>query len=79
MEAEVVRKMCVQEEMKRELESQMQRKEEENVREVRERRRMEKTSFGPEEDQRLHEMHVARKMEAKQMTKAGLEELIRER
>ena len=75
----MVRKMCVQEEMKRELESQMQRKEEENVREVRERRRMEKTSFGPEEDQRLHEMHVARKMEAKQMTKAGLEELIRER
>ena len=43
------------------------------------RRKREKTSFGPEENQLLYEMLEQRKNDIKQGTKEGLEELISEK
>lgn len=44
-----------------------------------ERRKKEKTSFGPEENQLLYQMLENRKNDIKQETKVELENLIRER
>ena len=79
IDAEIVRKMMVQEETRKELENQMVFKQIENDNELRERRRKEKTSFGPEEDELLYQMLAERRKDAKQATKQDLEELIRER
>ena len=51
----------------------------ENDNDKRERRRKEKTSFGPEEDEILFQMLHNRKKDNVQATKEDLEELIKER
>ena len=79
IDAEVIRKMMIQEETRKELENQIVYKQLENEAEERERRKKERTSFGPEEDELLYQMMLARRNENKQATKQDLEELIKER
>jgi hypothetical protein len=54
IDAEIIRKMIIQEETRKELENQMVYRQIENENDQRERRRKEKTSFGPEEDEILY-------------------------
>ena len=79
IEAEIIRKMVQQEENRKELENQMVYKQMENEQERIERRKKERTSFGPEEDELLYQMLENRKKESKEMTRQDLEELIKER
>ena len=79
IDAEVIRKMIIQEETRKELENQIVFKQYENEQEEKERRRKQRTNFGPEEDELLYQMLKERKQEAKQSTKHDLEELIKER
>ena len=51
----------------------------ENEQDLRERRKKERTSFGPEEDEILYQMLKDRRQELKQTVKQDLESLIRER
>lgn len=51
----------------------------ENEQERVERRKKERTSFGPEEDELLYQMLANRKKESKDVTKQDLENLIKER
>ena len=69
----------IQEETRKELENQIVYKQIENEAEERDRRKKERTSFGPEEDELLYQMMLSRKTENKQATKQDLEELIKER
>jgi hypothetical protein len=79
IESEVIRKMVVQDETRQELEKQMFYKD--TVREMEEiqRRRKEKTSFGPEESGALYEALDQRRSQARKDTKRDLENLIKER
>jgi len=79
IDAEIIRKMIIQEETRKELENQMVYKQIDNENEQRERRRKEKTSFGPEEDEILYQLLHNRKKDNVQATKDDLEDLIKER
>jgi hypothetical protein len=78
-DAEIIRKMIIQDETRKELENQMVYKQIENENDQRERRRKEKTSFGPEEDEILYQLLHNRKKDNLQATKEDLEDLIKER
>ncbi len=71
--------MAVQEETRKELEKQMFYKDTVREMEEIERRRKEKTSFGPEESGVLYQALEQRKSQAREATKRDLEDLMKER
>ncbi len=79
IESEVMRRMAIQEQTKNELEKQITFKKTLDELESEERRRRERTSFGPEENHLLYEILDSRKTDAKLSTKQDLQMLIKER
>jgi len=79
IESEVIRKLVVKDETRQELEKQMFYKDTFREMEEIQRRRKEKTSFGPEESGALYEALDQRRSQARKDTKRDLENLIKER
>lgn len=79
IEGEIVRKLNMQQENRKDLDVQIRQKEDVAAFEREVNRQQERTSFGPEEDHMLYEVIGNRRAQAKHDTKLQLLEMIKER